>query len=184
MRPAVNLVSVAEEDYDDFIERLQAAFTQAARARFPEFLGNIPPQRDIDEALDEPHAEMLSIVYEGNIIGGAVITGGTTHKVLEFFFIDPERQNLNLGQAAWQAIEARYPETKTWELVTAYHEKRNIHFYVNKCGFHIVEFFNSRHPDPHDPETGEEERYEDGDGMFRFEKRMRSSGNGMGEANG
>ena len=32
--------------------------------------------------------------------------------------------------------------------------KRNIHFYVNKCGFHIVEFFNSLHPDPRDPETG------------------------------
>ncbi|ADD42351.1 hypothetical protein Snas_2674 [Stackebrandtia nassauensis DSM 44728] len=28
--------------------------------------------------------------------------------------------------------------------------QRNIHFYVNKCGFHIVEFFNEHHPDPHD----------------------------------
>ena len=172
MRPAVNLVSVAEEDFDDFIERLQAAFTQAARARFPEFLGNIPPQRDIDEALDEPHAEMLSIVYEGNIIGGAVITGGTTHKVLEFFFIDPERQNLNLGQAAWQAIEARYPETKTWELVTAYHEKRNIHFYVNKCGFHIVEYFNKYHEDPDFTQEGAGDYPGSDDGLFKFVKVM------------
>ena len=29
--------------------------------------------------------------------------------------------------------------------------KRNIHFYVNRCGFHIVEFFNEKHPDPHAP---------------------------------
>ena len=46
----------------------------------------------------------------------------------------------------------------------------------NKCGFHAVEFFNRFHPDPHDPETGEENTYEGGDGfdgMFRFEKRMR-----------
>ncbi len=58
---------------------------------------------------------------------------------------------------------------------TPYFETRNIHFYVNKCGFHIVEFFNSHHPDPHDPETGEENNYEGEDfgGMFRFEKRMK-----------
>ena len=63
-----------------------------------------------------------------------------------------------------------------WETVTPYFEKRNIHFYVNRCGFHIVEFYNSHHPDPPDPETGEENRYDgdDGfDGMFRFEKRMK-----------
>ena len=43
--------------------------------------------------------------------------------------------------------------------------------------FHIVEFFNCKHPDPHDPETGEVNNYDgdDGfDGMFRFEKRMKS----------
>ena len=33
-------------------------------------------------------------------------------------------------------------------------------------------------------QRGEEERYEDGDGMFRFEKRMRSSEDDGGEANG
>lgn len=35
-------------------------------------------------------------------------------------------------------------------------------------------FFHRFHPDPHDPETGEENRYDDEafDGMFRFEKQM------------
>jgi catechol 2,3-dioxygenase-like lactoylglutathione lyase family enzyme len=50
-----------------------------------------------------------------------------------------------------------------------YFEKRNIHFYVNVCGFRIVEFFNERHPDPHD--AGTEDRA--GDEMFRFIKTMR-----------
>ena len=40
------------------------------------------------------------------------------------------------------------------------------HFYVNRCGFHIVEFFNSHHPDPHEPVGADD----DFDGMFRFEK--------------
>jgi len=72
-------------------------------------------------------------------------------------------------------VERLHPEVKVWETVTPYFEKRNIHFYVNRCGFHIVEFFNSHHPDPYDPETGEENNYdgEDFDAMFRFEKRMK-----------
>ena len=53
-----------------------------------------------------------------------------------------------------------------WETTTPYFEKRNIHFYVNRCGFHIVEYFNSRHPALHDPDSDDT----DSDGMFRFQK--------------
>ena len=49
----------------------------------------------------------------------------------------------------------------------SYFETKNIHFYVNKCGFHIVEFYNKYHKDPNEPI---EEQDEDNDGMFRFEK--------------
>ena len=35
--------------------------------------------------------------------------------------------------------------------MTPYFEKRNIHFYVNKCGLKIVAFYNERNPDPHLP---------------------------------
>ena len=61
-----------------------------------------------------------------------------------------------------------YPQVKVWETVTPYFEKRNIHFYVNRCGFHIVEFFNSHHIDPNDPDGYNLMN----DGMFRFEKVM------------
>ena len=54
--------------------------------------------------------------------------------------------------------------------IERYFEKMNIHFYVNRCGFHIVEFFNSRHVDPNMPKAYDE--YED-EGMLRFEKVMR-----------
>ena len=33
------------------------------------------------------------------------------------------------------------PETEVWETCTPYFEKRNIHFYVNKCGFQIDQFW-------------------------------------------
>ena len=46
-------------------------------------------------------------------------------------------------------------------------------FYVNRCGFHIVEFYNNHHPDPNDLNGDHmdiDERFPDG--MFRFEKRL------------
>ncbi len=172
MQPSVTLEPIAEDEFDSFVMRLQAAFTEAARAKFPEFLGSIPPARDIDEALNEPNVEMLGIAHEGNVIGGAVITGGDVHKRLEFLFIDPDRQNLHLGQAAWQAIEERYPSVQIWELETAYHEKRNIHFYVNKCGFHIVEYFNERHEDPDFLQEEATDYPGADDGLFRMIKVM------------
>ena len=62
--------------------------------------------------------------------------------------------------------------TRVWETVTPYFEKRNIHFYVNRCGFRIVEFYNKYNPDPNPhldcpcDEKGDDE-------MFRFEKVMK-----------
>ena len=45
--------------------------------------------------------------------------------------------------------------------------------YVNRCGFHIVEFFNSHHLDPNDPDKKPGDPNDQfPDGMFRFEKRM------------
>ena len=67
-------------------------------------------------------------------------------------------------------MEKLHPEVKVWETFTPYFEKRNIHFYVNRCGFHIVEFFNRYHPDPGDPDAGNELDDQFPDGMFRFEK--------------
>ena len=63
--------------------------------------------------------------------------------------------------------EALHPEIEVWETCTPYFDRRNIHFYINRLGFHAVEFFNEYHPEPHMPEQFDQE-----DGLFRFEKRM------------
>ena len=70
-------------------------------------------------------------------------------------------------------MERFCPENRVWETCTPYFEKRNIHFCVNCCGFHIVELYNSRR---HDPKIGEMNDYGGEDcfvGVFRFEKRMK-----------
>ena len=89
--------------------------------------------------------------------------------MLDFFFVMTTAHSRGIGRAAWAAIEQRYPETRVWETCTPYFERRNIHFYVNRCGFKIVEYYNARHPDPNDPDDGGSEQDE---GMFRLEKTM------------
>ena len=91
---------------------------------------------------------------------------------LDLLFVSPHIHSKGIGYAAWCAVEKLHPEVKVWETVTPYFEKRNIHFYVNRCGFHIVEFFNSHHHDPNDPDSAEQTDEQFPDGMFRFEKRI------------
>ena len=63
-------------------------------------------------------------------------------------------------------MEERYPDTVVWETVTPYFDKRNLHFYINCCGFHAVEFYCACHNDP------ELEEPMEGAELFRFEKWM------------
>ena len=91
---------------------------------------------------------------------------------LEILFVSPHVHSKGIGYAAWCEVEKLHLEVKVWETVTPYFEKRNIHFYVNRCGFHIVEFYNSHNPDPNDPEVSEHIDKQFPEGMFRFEKRM------------
>ena len=102
-------------------------------------------------------------------MGGAVVTAEQAgRRALDLFYLRRGLHSRGIGLAAWQAIEARYPDTSVWETITPYFEKRNIHFYVNKCGFRIAEFFNPRHRDPLEPGDGVGRDF-----YFRFEKELR-----------
>ena len=91
---------------------------------------------------------------------------------MNLLFVTPKVQNRGIGGAAWREAERLHPEVLLWETHTPYFEKRNINFYVNRCGFKIVEFFNAYHRDPR--EEGDEV-FE----MFRFEKEMKQSGSAL-----
>ena len=88
----------------------------------------------------------------------------------DLLFVSPAVHSKGIGYAAWCAVEKLYPEVKVWETVTPYFEQRNIHFYVNVCGFHITEFFNEKHPMPDTPDDFVGDGNE---GMFAFKKQMR-----------
>ena len=92
----------------------------------------------------------------------AVIRLEYDYGVLEQLFVDPAVQNERIGYAAWCAIEALHPEVTVWETAIEFSNKQKIHLYVNCCGFHVTEFFNTHHPD------------RDGNSLelFRMEKRL------------
>ncbi len=176
----ITLAPLTDDDREQFILDNQRAFKYGAMEEFGmrddhmEEEGEIISRKTIERCIDGGAA--YRIREDGEIVGGLVlkIDRKTQHNHLELLFMNREAHSTGLGFAAWQEGERLYPETRVWETCTPSFETRNVHFYVNKCRFHIVEFFNSHHPDPHDPETGEENSYdgEDLGGMFRFEKRM------------
>ena len=155
----ITLTLLADDDREQFILDNQRAFKYGAMEEFGmrddhlEEDGEIISRRTIANSIDEGIA--YRIRENGRIVGGLVlkIDEKTQHNELELLFVNPEDHSKGLGYAAWQKVERLYPETLVWETCTPYFETRNIHFYVNKCGFHIVEFFNSHHPEH---EVGEE----------------------------
>ena len=174
MTPAVTLETVRPNDMPAFKRRLREAFTQAARELFPEFpeTETALTERDVDQSLEAPGAEALQISYCGERVGGTVVSGEGTHKLLDFIFIDSEHRDRHMGLAAWGAIEARYPEATHWELCTPYRARRNIHFYVNRCGFRITEYYNARHPDPRWPQDEAGDCSDEDGGMLKLEKEI------------
>lgn len=180
----VTLAPLTPDDRERFILDNQEAFRFGAMEEFGrrddhmEEDGEIISRATIERCIDGEHSEVLRILEDGRPVGGAVVKLDPVshHNELELLFVTPHEHSKGVGFRAWQLIEERYPDTVVWETCTPYFETRNIHFYINKCGFHAVEFFNRFHPDPHDPATGEVNNYNDGDGfdgMFRFEKCMK-----------
>ncbi len=173
----VTLVPLAPDDRNQFVLDNQDAFNYGALEEFGrrddhfEEDGEIISRKTIENSIDR--GEAYRIMQDGKAVGGVVIKVDGERGDLDLLFVSPTAHSKGIGYAAWCAVEKLHPEVAVWETVTPYFEKRNIHFYVNRCGFHIVEFFNSHHPDPNDPDSTEQIDEQFPEGMFRFEKRMK-----------
>ena len=175
--PDVKLMPLEASDRNQFILDNQEAFNFGALEEFGlrddhfEEEGEIISRETIEQSIDG--GEAYRIMLDDQPVGGVIIKVDGNRGDLEILFVSPSIHSKGIGYAAWCAVEKLHPEVKVWETVTPYFEKRNIHFYVNRCGFHIVEFFNSHHPDPNDPDTTEQMEEQFPEGMFRFEKVMK-----------
>ena len=176
--PDIKLIPLEAADRNQFILDHQEAFNYGALEEFGlrddhfEEEGEIISRETIERSID--HGEAYRIVQNGQPVGGVIIKVDGDHGDLDILFVSPHVHSRGIGYAAWCAVEKLHSEVRVWETVTPYFEKRNIHFYVNRCGFHIVEFFNSHHRDPNDPDGSEQIDEQFPEGMFRFEKVMKS----------
>ena len=175
----INLKPLEAADRESFIADLQEAFEHFVGDARDSFIDTslledgtvnpaappILPREDIEESLSRSDAQALRIIEDGTAVGGVILTVEGDRGEIEILAINASAHGRGIGARAWTAIEEAYPDVREWELVTPYFEVRNIHFYVNKCGFHIVEFFNERHPDPSDPDKDKER-------SFRFVKHV------------
>ena len=178
MMTNVYLSPLEQSDREQFIKDNQEAFNYGAMEEFGmrddhfEEDDQIISRETIERSINS--GEAYRIMRDGKPVGGVIIRVDGEKGDLEILFVTPKAHSKGIGYAAWCEVEKLHPEVTVWETVTPYFEKRNIHFYVNRCGFHIVEFYNSHHPDPNDPDTEMGETDDQfPDGMFRFEKRMK-----------
>ena len=173
----IRLVPLEQDDREQFILDNQEAFNYGALEEFGmrddhlEEGGQIISRDTIEKSIDSGIA--YRIMDGDKKVGGAVIRIDGTRGDLDLLFTSPEVHSKGIGYAAWCEIERLHPEVEVWETVTPYFETRNIHFYVNRCGFHIVEYYNRYHKDPNDRKESGECMQDSMDGMFRFEKRLK-----------
>lgn len=176
MNTAIRLIRLTEERTIDFKEEMQEAFERGFQGHIRNDADDadqwqVLPDKDFYQALQAEGAEAYEATdADGQRLGGAIIAinDGDRHAELAFLYVKSAVQGKGIGKAIWRAIETMHAEVEVWETCTPYFDRRNIHFYINCCGFHAVEFFNAHHRDPDMPE-----QFDPNDGLFVFEKRMK-----------
>jgi len=155
-------------DLPQFKGDMQEAFQLGAETVFGRTIAPVLPASHIEQALAASGTHAWKAVVAGSMDGGAVVSVNDSSAHLDFLYVRHGSQSRGIGRRIWFALERAYPEVEVWETDTPWFEKRNIHFYINVCGFAAVEFFCSRHPESG---TQNVSGGNDEDCMFRFVKR-------------
>ena len=169
---SVILKKIESHEVELFRQEMKSAFEQGVLDRFGDLAAApIPPENEIDAALKDSACDVFIIMADGIPAGGTIVKRENNKKYsLDLLFIFKAFLNKKIGTAAWQVIEANYPDAQVWETHTPYFDRRNIHFYLHKCGFKIVGFFCEHHRGEHD--LTDEFKDVNCSGFFRFEKNM------------
>ncbi|RSX55921.1 acetyltransferase [Bifidobacterium dolichotidis] len=154
----------------DFKRDMQDAFRKGVEAAFGESGSEILNEAEIDEALNREHSAAFAAMQGSELVGGAIVDVNpeTGHGELTLLYARHDHQSEGIGRTIWQWIEQQYPKVTEWETCTPYFDRRNVHFYINSCGFHAVDL--SRDDDLQI--EGETPMPEEEAWMFTFIKKM------------
>ena len=148
----LELIKLREKDTNEFKRLMQESFQYGYESVYGIDKEQVLPDKDIDENLNNSNSHAYEMIEDDEIVGGVIVTiNENNHNHLDFLFVKVGVQSKGIGQTIWKEIEKLYPDTEVWETCTPYFDKRNIHFYVNRLKFHIVEYFNEKHPDTNRP---------------------------------
>ena len=132
----------------------------------------IPPAYLLDESFKRSDQTLYIIKADEKKIGATLLTDmGNGAIIVDIFFLSEDHSGVS-GTKVWEAIERSQPQARLWKLLTPYSERRNINFYINKCGFKITEYFNEYHYGKIMDEYGAVEC--DYGGFFLFEKEIKN----------
>ena len=139
----IKLQLIKREEIDLFSKEEERAFNVHTRY-FPDGVVPGAAEDDRDEyelsmIIDNPKFTILSIKDCEQFIGGAIVEDkGNRVRDIDIFFLTVEYQGQGIGKTVLDMVEAYFPDTEVFNLITPSQVIRNIVFYVNKCGYHIV----------------------------------------------
>ncbi len=144
---SIELLPLCEQD----IDHLTLIMTRSFNKDSQEFLGcdDGPPGYDDGTFLRRwglhPESSAFKIIVSQQLVGAVILwIKPDHHNSLGCLFLDYNFQDKGLGLRVWQTIERNYPDTKSWSTETPAFSRRNHHFYINKCGFHVIKIKNHR----------------------------------------
>lgn len=127
------------------IEYIQKIKLDAYSVNKKYFEGGILPGKldNISSLYHDTDYDLFTIYLNDVIVGALAVKEVEAHTMqIDSFFIAKEYQDKDLGCKALNKIEELYPNIKTWRLVTPTQLMKNIVFYINKCGYSIVNVFD------------------------------------------
>ncbi|MDD4136686.1 MAG: GNAT family N-acetyltransferase [Methanoregula sp.] len=132
----LSVISMNAENFDAAKKMMEISFATTMEDLPNNQQSDLP---SIDGILERPEETPLLFYQDGKMVGGAVlIVNEDNNNILTLLFVDPTCFDKGIGYQAWLEIEKKYPQTKTWTTETPTFLMKNVTFYVNKCGFHII----------------------------------------------
>ena len=175
----ISLVPLDPSDREKFIKDAQESFKYGATEEFGmrdnhlDKEGQILSRKLLEESLNNQKSTTFKIILDKEAVGRVILKLEKEKKTgeLDILFVNSNVHSKGIGTSTWMTIEKMYPEIELWIIHTPYFEKKNIHFYINRLGFHAVEFIHNRNRPKKNPDEflGPEE-------FFKFEKRIKKKG--------
>lgn len=179
----LELQPVQQEDLSQSKADRQEAFQLGAQeGGFSTHGRQILPEGDIDHSLCAQGSIAYKAVLDGEMAGGAILSLDVEkhYGYLDFLYVRHDVLEKGIGKFMWFEIERLHPDVRVWGYVRPTLKSEACIFYVNVCHFHVVDYWNARHKDPHSSFEEPEDEEDSDFGMISSRKEIGQIQKGKG----